>query len=294
MELSQLRSFLKIAEEGSVTRAAESLHLTQPAMTQHVRALEREAGAALFERTGRGMRLTGTGELLREYAQKALAAIEDGQRVIADEVHGHAGRLTLAAGVTTSIFHLPRWLQAFRKMHPGVDITVRTGRSMEVARMALDREIDLGLVTSPVPHPDLQSVPLFEEEIVLVAPPDDARSQDLTQATTAEIPLILFPRGTGFRAYLDQVLAEAGISPRVKMETDSVESIKSFVQVGLGMSFMPLSAVQAERDSGLLARVNLAGIPPLRRTTAVIRRKDRYLGVAARDFLAIAQAATPD
>jgi len=290
MELSQLRSFLKVAEEGSVTRAAESLHLTQPAITQHIRALEREAGAALFERTGRGMRLTGSGELLCDYARKALAAIEDGQRVIADEVQGRAGRLILAAGVTTSIFHLPRWLQAFRKMHPGVDIAVRTGRSKEVARMALDREIDLGLVTSPVPHPDLEAVPLFDEEIVLVAPPEQAHSQPVTLATMAATPLILFPQGTGFRAYLDQVLAEAGAAAPVKMETDSVESIKSFVQVGLGMSFLPLSAVQAEMDSGLLARVNLAGIPPLKRTTAVVRRKDRYLGVAARDFLAIARA----
>ena len=292
MELAQLRTFLKVAEEGSVTKAAGSLHLTQPAVTQHIRALERQFGTTLFERTGRGMLLNGPGELLRDYARKALAAIEDGQQVIADIVQGRSGRLILAAGVTTSIFHLPRWLKAFRKMRPGVDITVRTGRSREVARMALDREIDLGLVTSPVPHPDLETVPLFDEEIVLVAPPGEARSEPVTLAMLAGTPLILFPGGTGFRAYLDQVLAEAGATPPVKMETDSVESIKSFVQIGLGMSFLPLSAVQAEMDSGLLARVDLAGIPPLKRTTAVIRRMDRYLGVAARDFLAIAQGAT--
>ena len=313
MELAQLRTFLKVAEEGSVTKAAGSLHLTQPAVTQHIRALERQFGTTLFERTGRGMLLNGPGELLRDYARKALAAIEDGQQVIADIVQGRSGRLILAAGVTTSIFHLPRWLKAFRKAHPDVDITVKTGGSREVARMALDREIDLGLVTSPVPHPDLEALPLFDEQIVLVGPPD-ARSdappdsspspqpdagpdalpggpptRPVMQATLSETPLILFPRGTGFRAYLDQVLAEAGASPHVKMETDSVESIKGFVQVGLGMSFLPLSAVQAEIEAGLLVRVDLVGVAPLTRTTAVVRRKDRYFGVAARDFLAIAR-----
>lgn len=288
MELVQLRTFLKVAEHGSVTKAAAGLHLTQPAVTQHIRALERQFGTALFERTGRGMLLNGPGELLRDYARKALAAIEDGQQVIADIVQGRSGRLILAAGVTTSIFHLPRWLQSFREAHPDVDITVKTGRSREVARMALDREIDLGLVTSPVPHPDLEALPLFDEQIVLVGPPDSSPSP-ITQATLSETPLILFPRGTGFRAYLDQVLAEAGAAPHVKMETDSVESIKGFVQVGLGMSFLPLSAVQAEIDAGLLVRVDVEGIAPLTRTTAVVRRKDRYFGVAARDFLAIAR-----
>jgi DNA-binding transcriptional LysR family regulator len=307
MELAQLRTFLKVAEHGSVTKAAAGLHLTQPAVTQHIRALERQFGTALFERTGRGMLLNGPGELLRDYARKALAAIEDGQQVIADIVQGRSGRLILAAGVTTSIFHLPRWLQSFREAHPDVDITVKTGRSREVARMALDREIDLGLVTSPVPHPDLEALPLFDEQIVLVGPPEsspspqpdarpngppmqpDSSPSPITQATLSETPLILFPRGTGFRAYLDQVLAEAGAAPHVKMETDSVESIKGFVQVGLGMSFLPLSAVQAEIDAGLLVRVDLEGIAPLTRTTAVVRRKDRYFGVAARDFLAIAR-----
>ncbi|MDP2857429.1 MAG: LysR family transcriptional regulator [Bacillota bacterium] len=288
MELVQLRTFLKVAEHGSVTKAAAGLHLTQPAVTQHIRALERQFGTALFERTGRGMLLNGPGELLRDYARKALAAIEDGQQVIADIVQGRSGRLILAAGVTTSIFHLPRWLQSFREAHPDVDITVKTGRSREVARMALDREIDLGLVTSPVPHPDLEALPLFDEQIVLVGPPDSSPSP-ITQATLSETPLILFPRGTGFRAYLDQVLAQAGAAPHVKMETDSVESIKGFVQVGLGMSFLPLSAVQAEIDAGLLVRVDVEGIAPLTRTTAVVRRKDRYFGVAARDFLAIAR-----
>jgi len=102
--------------------------------------------------------------------------------------------------------------------------------------------------------------------------------------------LILFPRGTGFREYLDRALADAGISPHVKMETDSVEAIKSFVAVGLGMSFMPEAAVEAEIASGSLARVEIESLPPLKRTTSVVHRTDRYLSAAATAFLSLLQA----
>src|SRR5947209_10331009 len=150
VELFQLRSFLRVAEAGSVTRAAEALHLTQPAVTQHVRGLERELGARLFDRTERGMRLTQAGAALLHSARQQMALLDECRAVIADLESGAAGRLALGAGVTTSVFQLPAWLRAFQDAHPGVDVVVRTGRSREVAAMALERQIDLGLITSPV------------------------------------------------------------------------------------------------------------------------------------------------
>jgi DNA-binding transcriptional LysR family regulator len=291
VELFQLRSFLRVAEAGSFTRAAEELYLTQPAVTQHVRALERELGVPLFDRTGRGAQLTSAGEALCRYVRRSVALLEECRQVLADLETGAAGRLVLGAGVTTSIFHLPGWLRAFGDTYPGVDVVVRTGRSREVAALALEREIDLGLVTSPVRHPDLQVAGLFEEEIVLVTPRGHALAgRALTSAELAEAPLILFPQATGFREYLDRALAEAGVAARVKMESDSVEAIKSFVAVGLGVSFLPAAAVEAEVTSGVLARAEVAGLPPLRRQTSVLYRTDRYLSAAARGFLAILQA----
>jgi DNA-binding transcriptional LysR family regulator len=288
MELFQLRSFLRVAEAGSFTRAAEELYLTQPAVTQHVRALERELGVPLFDRTGRGAQLTPAGQALSRYARRSLALLDEGRQVIADLESGAAGRLLLGAGVTTSIFRLPGWLRAFGDAYPGVDVVVRTGRSREVAALALEREIDLGLVTSPVNHPDLQVVALFEEEIVLVTPRGHPLAgQAIPAAALAEAPLILFPQATGFREYLDRALAEAGVSARVKMESDSVEAIKSFVAVGLGVSFLPAAAVEAEVEAGLLARAAVSGLPALRRQTSVLYRVDRYLNAGARGFLAI-------
>ncbi len=286
MELYQIRSFLRVADEGSVSRAAEALHLTQPAVTQHVRALERELGTPLFDRTGRGVSLTPAGEALRRYAMRSLALLDECREALAELDAGATGRLLLGAGVTTSIFHLPGWLRAFREAYPGIDVVVRTGRSRETVALVLDRQIDLGLVTSPARHPDLRVTGLFDEEIVLVAPGDfGAGGEPLSPEALAETPLILFPQGTGFRHYLDSAFRSAGLVPRVKMESDSAEAIKSFVTVGLGLAFLPAAAVEDEVAGGLLARVSVAGLPPLRRRTSVLHRADRHLGTGARAFL---------
>ncbi|MFN3653282.1 MAG: LysR family transcriptional regulator [Armatimonadota bacterium] len=285
MELSQLRSFLQVAHQGSVTRAAEELCLTQPAVTRHIQALERECSARLFERTERGMRLTEAGAALRDYAQRSLALLDEAQIAVADLQRGVSGRLVLGAGVTTSIFRLPEWLRAFREQYPGVDVLVRTGRSREVARMALEREIDLGLVTSRVEYPELRLEALFDEEIVLVARREAAPERDLSPGDFGTLPLILFAPGTGFRGYVDQALRTAGLAARVKMESDSVEAVKSFVQVGLGASFLPAAVVEAELASGELRRLKVRGLPTLRRTTSLCHRTDRYLSAGARAFL---------
>jgi len=165
MDLSQLRSFLSVAHEGSISRASNNLHLTQPAVTKQMRALERELGAVLFNRTGRGIELTAAGVALRDYAQRCLALLDECRRVIADLETGSAGQLVIGAGGTTSIFQLPRWLQSLQQALPGIDVVVRTGDSREVVRLALKREVDLGLITTPVQHPDLHMVNLYEEEI---------------------------------------------------------------------------------------------------------------------------------
>jgi DNA-binding transcriptional LysR family regulator len=291
MELFQLQSFVRVAEEGSITRAADLLHLTQPAVTNHVRALERELRVPLFDRTGRGVRLTPAGRSLLDYARRSLGLLDECRQVLTDLQEGTFGRLVLGAGVTTSIFHLPGWLRQFQEASPGVDVTVRTGRSREIAQLAVEREIDLGIVTSPSDHPDLRTSHLFEEEIVLVTPPEHPLAGRTAPAEELEAAsLILFRSGTGFRNYLDRSLAKSGLRVRVKMESDSAEAIKSFVEVGLGISFLPAAAVAPELEAGTLARAWVAGLPELKRNTAAIYRADRYLSAPVRSFLEVLTA----
>jgi DNA-binding transcriptional LysR family regulator len=289
MEFTQLRSLLAVAEAGSITGAALEVGLTQPAVTQQMKALERETGTPLLDRTGSGVHLTAAGETLLRYARQALSLLEEGRQAIDDLESGALGQLLLGAGVTTSIFHLPSLLRQFREAYPAVDVIVRTGRSAEIASLVLNREIDVGLVTSPVADERLRLVELYSEEIVLVAPPTQAPAKRSMHAR--ELPgvsLILFPRDSGFRQYLDDSLSRAGITPRVKMETDSVEATKSFVAVGLGSSLLPLSAVTEEIRQGALRRVPIRGMPALRRHTSLIHRNDRHLTAPARYFVSIA------
>jgi DNA-binding transcriptional LysR family regulator len=291
MDLNQLESFLKVAETGSVTRAAKVLHLTQPAVTKQMATLEKQLGVPLLERSGRGIRLTHSGELLLDYAQRALALLEEGRQRIRDESRGESGRIAIGAGVTTSIVQLPEWLRRLRETSPAAEIIVRTGESREVIQWVADRELDLGIVTSPRQVPHLRVVPLFEEEIDLIASADFmTASRRLKVADLETAPLILFPRGNGFREFLEQTFAAQGVTLRPKMENDSVEVLKSFVAMKLGIAFLPLAAVRQELETGVLQQIRITGAPALRRRTAVVYREDRYLNAVSRRFLEILQA----
>ncbi len=280
-----LLGFLRVAELGSVSRAARTLHLSQPAVSKQVRALEQALGTALLERSGRGVRLTPAGVLLADYGRRSAALLDEGREALSELDAEDGGRLRLGAGATTCIFQLPAWLRRLRAERPRVDITVRTGASRAVASWVLERELELGLVTSSVAHAELELRVLFREPIVLVSAPERARPAALEQ-----LPLILFPATTGFREYLDRQLGAERLRSLVKMETDSVEVIKSFVAGDLGASFLPQSAVAAELARGTLRRVSLRGLPRLRRSTALIRRRDRKPGRVAARFVQILAA----
>ena len=284
MEIVQLRSFIALAEAGSVTAAADRLFLTQPAVTQQLRALEREVGVQLFDRTPRGVVLTQAGAAFKEYVERGLSTLEAGRRAAVEVEGGVAGTLTLGAGVTTSVSHLPGWLQRFQVDWPNVDVVVRTGLSADVARMVSTREIDLGFVTSDVDLDGLTTVPIIGEDIVLVrrSPPHRITVDELR-----DLPMIVFPIGSGFRDFLDRELMRQGMSLRVKMEIDSVEAIKGFVTVGLGAAFLPARAVAPELESGVLVNVDVDGMSALRRHTSAVYRTAGHRNAAVQGLLDI-------
>jgi LysR family transcriptional regulator, low CO2-responsive transcriptional regulator len=282
-----LLGFLQIVRTGSVTRAAHALGLTQPAVTKQIRALEAALDTPLVERQGRGVRLTRAGELLADAAQRSAAVFEDYLLAVGDLQQGKSGKLVIGAGVTTCVQLLPAWLREFRRRHPAIDVSVRTGTSRAVEDWVASAEVDFGFVTSEPRRQELLSRRLFEEEIVLVVEPAAASAEPVP---LEQLGLILFPKATGFRQYLDQRLGARLRAGKVKMETDSIEAIKSFVAVGLGASFLPISTVQDELSRGTLARVEPRGVGKLRRSTAVIRRPGTP-SLAIRSFLDIVSSA---
>jgi len=244
----------------------------------------------LLERAGRGIRLTPAGELLAEHGRRSVAVLFDFVELLADLQQGKSGKLAIGAGVSTSVQLLPAWLRELGRRFPGIDVSVRTGTSRDVESWVMAAELDVGFVTSEPGRGELLALPVFEEEIVLVVEPGVAGR---ARPPLEQLPLILFPTSTGFRSYLERRALERGRSLQVKMETDSVEAIKSFVAVGLGASFLPVSTVEDELRRGVLACVASHGMGPLRRRTTLIRRPDRRPSFAVQSFLEIVRRAPP-
>ena len=281
---SQLESFLAVAADSSISRAARRLHLSQPAVTKQVRALEHALGAKLVERTARGVRLTAAGELLRDYGRRSAAMLDECQIALADLASGNAGKLTIGAGVTTSIFQLPDWLRSYRRQWPRVDVRVRTGSSRTVAELVRAREVDCGFVTTEVTHPELVARRLYSEQILLVAAPSLRLP---ARVPLEQVPLIVFPEPSGFRRFLERSFSAAGLHAQVKMEIDSVEATKALLAIGLGAAFLPEAAVRRELEHKQLRRVTVQGLPVLRRHTSLLRREDRSPSTALSRFVSV-------
>ena len=166
MLFKQLECFLVVARLGSMSRAAEEMYLTQPSLTARLKALEHEVGDQLFVRTRSGMRLTEAGRQFLPYAERSVASVENGKRHLKDLRKGTGGHLVLGALPRVSTYALPDLLEEFSLAYPRVVLSVKTGHSRDVLDMVLSEEVQLGLARS-IEHPEVESVPLYEEELVL-------------------------------------------------------------------------------------------------------------------------------
>jgi DNA-binding transcriptional LysR family regulator len=209
---------------------------------------------------------------------RALALLAEGQAAVGEVREGVAGRVIMAAGPTTTIFTLPPVLAAFRQACPRVQLLVQTGTSREVTERVADGRADVGIVTTVYEREDLVHRALFQDEILFVVHgAHPLATGAVTPAALVAEPFILFPRGTGFRAYVEQWFAARGVAPRVIMELDSAEAVKAMVVAGLGAAAVPRVAVQEELASGRLAPVTLPEEPPLYRQVCRLLRRDKYL-----------------
>lgn len=275
MLLVQIEGFLETAREGNLSRAAERLHVSQPALTARLQALEAELGTPLFVRGRRGMRLTDGGRAFLPYAQRAVLALEEGAGLVETLVRGGTGELVLGAAPAISTYVLPGLLLRFTQRHPRVRLIVRTGHSEEILEMALRREIDLGLVRE-LHHPEIESRALYDDELVLVV---DARHpfaglRRVGPAELADARLILFDRTSSYYDLTNAFFREAGVAPNGVMELDNIDAAKQMVSQGLGIALLPQTAIAAELADGRLHAVTMDGAAPIRRRIVAIRRRD--------------------
>lgn len=278
MLFGQVQAFIEVARMGNVSRAAEALFVTQPALTARIQALERDLGEVLFVRTGRGVRLTDAGREFLPSAQRAMQALADGRQALADLRSASAGRLALGAAPAVSTYVLPPVLKRFASLHPRVDVAVRTGHSEEILAMVLKDEVQVGLVRT-LRHPDIEATALYDDELVLVSYPQHrfARRGSVELADVGRERLVMFDRTSSYFELTQSLFLRAGVVARTVMELDNIEAAKKMVEEGLGVALLPKVSVAREVANGLLSAIEIVDAPPVRRSIDAIRRKDAGL-----------------
>ncbi len=275
MLLSHVESFVEVARQGTVSRAAQALSITQPALTVRLQQLEEELGTRLFERGRRGIVLTEAGRAFLPYAERALASLRGGQELVEEIRIGGAGELTVGAAPAVSTYVLPGVLVRFAERYPNVRLVVRTGHSEEVVGMVARGEVQVGLGRL-IRHPMVESRPIYEDELILVCDPGHpfAAARQVGLDRLHEARLILFDRTSSYYDLTNSLFRQAGVAPRGVMELDNIEAATKMVGRGLGVALLPGTAVTEEIERGTLRAVALRGARPIRRLLVAMRRRD--------------------
>jgi len=282
MELYQLRYFVEAAAEGNITRAARRLNIAQPALSQQLRRLEEELGGALMIRGRRGARLTAAGESFLPRARAVLEAAESARAAFADVAQLRAGRLVAAAIPAMSGGWLPDRLRRFRSSHPGVEIRLLEGRSIEVAEMVEQGRADVGFLQFPVDVERFESGSLLEERFkIALASSHRLAGRKSLRLPDLEAESFVVYKGRARETALD-ACRQAGFEPRIACESGELETVRALVAAGLGVALLPAMAVSWPREG--VKVLNLKE-PSLKRTLGWIRRRKGGSSAAVDAFM---------
>ncbi|MCC6179656.1 MAG: LysR family transcriptional regulator [Chloroflexi bacterium] len=285
---NRLRTFLMVARRQSFTRAADELHLTQPAVSMHIRKLERTLGGTLFDQIGRRVHLTATGRALYAYAERVLALEDDFRAALADLDDVCQGPFSIGTSTTIGISLLPDLLRAFTAAHPLVTLHVRIGMGDEIVAELLDGQLDVGLVTGAIEDERIEAEQITEDELVLIVPPGHR------WATVASIaphdllgePLLVPGQGSWNRTLIARQLAEHGVTPEVVAESNSHIAIARLVEAGVGAAIISRLAVADELTNGRLRATRLRDVD-LRRPVYFAMHRGKHPSPAMRAFRAL-------
>lgn len=275
--LEQLRKLQLVVQLGSFTAAAERLDLTQPAISQQIRMLEKQLGLRLLERLGRSVVPTPAGIDLLKHLPGIDQAMESAFNAVMAHASGVVGRIRIGTGVTTCLYLLPEVLRTLRDRYPQLDLVVSTGNTDELVQRVEANLIDMALVTLPVHSDAVTPIPILDDDIVALRRRHGAQPwpDHADAGTFSGMPLVMFSAGTSTRGLIDEWFARGGCKPLVTMELDSVEAIKAVVAAGLGCSLLPRMALEGQGHHPDLEVRPIS--PPLSRTQAIVMRNDRTL-----------------
>jgi len=286
IELRQLRYFLAVAETLHFARAAEKLHISQPSLSQQIRALEEELGVQLFERSRRHVALTTDGEALLPYARRLVALADDAHEEFAERSGLRRGRVRLGTTPTLGGHLLPRAMRGFFQTYPGLEITITEDGSDRLARLLEQGQLDLALLVEDPNMHDIVFEPLLKEEIVVALPEGHKRAgqESLALQALSSERFIVCREGYHLRTLTLAACKEAGFRPRIAVSGIDIDTALRFVRAGLGITLVPKMAVDSMPG---IAVVSISE-PVLRRTVGIAWNPQRYLSQAAsamRDYL---------
>jgi DNA-binding transcriptional LysR family regulator len=277
VDLRQLQILRAVAETGSFTSAGQQLHLSQSAVSRQILLLEEELKEQLFLRLGRKVRITPTGTTLLGLSQRLFDDLDQTRAAIMESQQRVSGSLRLVGGMTVCLYVFPPLLKAFRRDYPDVDVKLTPGATPRLIRQLRSGAADLGLLTLPIDDPNLVSVPVMREELLLVTAPQHqlTRKKQITPQDLVGQPFVLFEPGSNSRRAIEEFFLREQISPTVVTETENVEIIKAFVRVGMGITIIPYQSVAREVRAGALFCARIAGQQLVRETGWVHLRLNR-------------------
>ena len=294
MDLRQLEIFVKVAELGSFSKAADALYLTQPTISEHIRTLENELGVRLLDRLGRGAAVTKAGELLLGYARRMLTLQREARQAMDSFQAKMSGELLVGASTIPGEYILPALIGRFKEKYPEISITLLIGDSQAVIDWVLEGRAELGMVGARLPHRSLEYRELMPDEIVVMVPaahPWNGRKQITLDELRSE-PLLIRERGSGTRAALEAALAEAGTDFgdfRIVGEMGSTQAIKQAVKAGVGVSLVSKRAVEEECRSAAAWCLRVKDLK-VARAFHLVTHKDRSRSPLAEAFRAFLEA----
>jgi len=281
----QLRVFVEVAQQGSMARAAATLHLTPPAVSMQVKEIESQVGLPLFDRDGRKVTLSTAGEYFLVHARKLLATLKEAEDAVARLRRVDVGLLTIGM-VSTAKYFVPQLLARFHEGHPGVELRLRVaGNREQLVDLLRAREVDLSIMGRPPKGLATRAEAFAGHPLVFVCPAGHPLLSigAIPVRALAEYPFIVREAGSGTRLAMEQFFAEHHFEPRITMDMSSNETIKQAVMAGMGVSFLSLHTLGLERRAGLLAVPDIEGLPVLKHWY-VVNSLSKTLSPAAEAF----------
>lgn len=286
MNIRHLAIFHQVARSGSISRAAEQLHISQPAISKQLREFEARQGLALFDRLPRGMRLTEAGRLLAGYADQIFVLESEAQRALGDLQGLQAGSLCIGASTTIGSYLLPEVFVAFRERYPDVALNLVVGNTQAIQIRLLAGELDLGFTEGFVDAPGLDAEVFLMDELLPVAAADHPllREEAVSVSRLCRESMLVREAGSGTLAVMQAALTRHGASPRIAMSLGSTEAIKRALSLSTCVAVVSRLAVQAELQSGALRAIPVRGLL-IERPLHQVRLRYRYRTAAVSAFL---------